>query len=287
MYGVWCLFGLIIIAGGLGGLVYTLSAPTSHSFRIPFMDKEFDSGFLGHMLIGICGAFVAIGAAVPVIDLDLTIFEQTWDKGHQPNKLIPTVLYVIAIGVIGGFSGLRIISGLSDAMLQKLQSELDENRAKTSKLEQELQKNTTEDKKARDDYKLLEGNFLITIGRADEGVIHLEEYLSDFANVQNHKAWSWLAMGRKRCLDLPKAIEAIQKAISIDPSVWLYHYNYACYLAIQESPIEDIISEVKKALDFIPSDRANEIKDGVLFSDDDFAEIRNKQEFSELSSLFE
>lgn len=276
MYGLWCFIGLIVIAGGLGGLVYTLSAPTSHSFRVPWHGKEFDSGFIGDIFIGICGAFVAIGAAIPVFELDVSVFELYWSTSNEPQGLIKPTIFVLAIGVVGGFSGLRMISGLSDAMLQKLEKEV-------KNLDTELKLNSQNDQKLRNDYKLLEGRFFIVSGQAAEGVSLIQEYLEDTSNQSNSKAWCWLAIGLKRIHKIRDALDAIQKAINIEPKNWLHYYNKACYQALlvsnEEISVQAVLETLKQSVRNLPLDRIDEVKEDIRVKDTDFNSIRDKPEF--------
>ncbi len=289
MYGLWCLFSLIVLAGLLGGFIFTLSSPGSHKFRMPFSEKDIESGFLGHIVIGVGGAFVALAASVPVFDLQLNIFDQVWSSDNKPENLIPVVLYVLAIGIVGGFSGLRIISGVSDAMLKKLKAEIESNRQYTEeeirRVRKSVAKNYENDRELREELNeakvhtlLLEGNFLVFSGKPDEGVEKIKEYLSHHPD--NAKALSWLGMGYKRMEDLEKAIEYARKAIELKPDNWVYHYNLACYQALLEHQFDSVRESLQKAFESASDiDDKEEIIES-LTTDDDFESIRSLQEFA-------
>jgi tetratricopeptide (TPR) repeat protein len=303
MYGLWCLLGLIILSGMLGGFIFTLNSQYSHSFRVPFVKNEIDSGFLGHIIIGIGGSIVAVGFSIPVFNLDLSIFEQTWSETNPPHSLIPISLYVLAIGVLGGFSGLRIIASLSDAMLKKLKEEIESNKVETEKeigvLRTSVAKNYIEDRKRENDLKsaqaqtlMLEGNFLIYSGRPDEGVRKLKSYLNE--NSKNAKAWSWLAMGYKRMGMFNEAITAVNKAIELDSNEWRYYYNLACYNCLNQNNVQiRAVTNVKTFTDIFEkvfslassTEAKKEVLKG-LDEDDDFASIRHEQDFHDFLERF-
>lgn len=288
MYGLWCLFFLVVVAGLLGGFIFTLSTPGSHKFRVPFSENDIESGFLGHIVIGIGGAFVALAASVPVFDLQLDIFDQVWNSENKPKNLIPVVLYVLAIGIVGGFSGLRIISGVSDAMLKKLQAEIESNRQYTEeeikRVRRSVAKNYENDRELREELNeakahtlLLEGNFLVFSGKPDEGIEKIKEYLKH--HPANAKAISWLGMGYKRLEELEKAIECARKAIELKPENWVYHYNLACYQSLLKHKFDSVRESLQKAFEAaIDEDDKAEIIES-LTTDDDFENIREHSEF--------
>lgn len=283
MYGLWCLIGLIVMSGGLGGLVYTLSSPNSHLIRIPWDGKERDSGFVGDMFIGVCGAFVAIGAAIPVFELDVSVFEQYWGIDNVAQGLVKPTIYVVAISVVGGFSGLRMISGLSDAMLQKLEKEV-------KHLDSQLKLNTLNDKKLRDNYKLLEGRFFIVSGQAQEGVELIREYLAESDNGdKDGKAWCWLAIGLKRAGDIQGALEAIETAIENESNNWIFHYNKACYKALlisgdESTAVNAVVDSLKEALRLTPLESKDELIEDIRVKDSDFEYMRGKPEFTSFTA---
>ena len=299
MIAIWCLLGTMAFSGALGGFIYTLNSPTSHTFRIPWMG-EYDSGFLGHVIIGIGGALVAVAAAVPILDLNLNIFIGVTSKLGNPEPLIPGLFYIIAIGIIGGYSGLRIISGLSDAMLKKLQQEMAENMEETKrslakkeeeiqKLKQEVDNNFIEDQKRDSELKsalakteLLQGNFLIFSGKPDQGVEKLLQYLK--SNHEDAIAWSWLAMGYKRIGKIEEAVNAVCKAIELTPDKWVYHFNLACYYSMARKDLVLIKSSISKAIHTAADE--NDVKEIIesLTSDADFENILSLPEYRDFVS---
>lgn len=291
MYGIWCLLSLIILAGILGGFIYTLNSTTTHKFRLPFQNNDIDAGFFGHIIIGVGGAFVAIAAAVALLDLDLSIYTNTWSSDKPPKDIIPSVLYVIAVGIIGGFSGLRIISGLSDAVVKKLQQDFEIAKRDVADLSTKLAQNYQEDKKREQTLKeehykniLLEGKFLINAANPHDGISKIEQYLEapDADNSKNHKAWSWLAMGYKRIGNIDKAIEIADIALSYKPDNWLYHYNKACYLALSNKDPKGTYQSLKSALSYSRDQESYQELKQLLTEDPDFENIRENDEFMQL-----
>ena len=304
--GVWLLATLITLFGALGGIIFSLEAPESHMLCLPSKTGgNWDSGFLGHTLIGIGGAFVAIAGAIPVFDLPIQIFETgrdvitntpppngvdiTTNPNHSvPPSLLITTLYVIGISVLGGYSGLKIISGLSNTMLRKLQKDLDE---KTGSLRADMVEINNENikelsnlrialNKSSKENTLLKGSYLVSTEDYDQGLIILDDYIKSWP--EEAKPYMWKGVAYKRQGEVDKAIESAIIAIKLDPQYWLYSYNLACYFSIKDGKLT---SRIKKAIDdaIQKADITDSIRLCEYFkSDPDFNGIRDTKEFQKI-----
>jgi tetratricopeptide (TPR) repeat protein len=90
----------------------------------------------------------------------------------------------------------------------------------------------------------------------------------------------WLAIGwcRKRTGRMDLAIEALERAVEIDGSNALNHYNLACYLSLTGEK-ERALSHLAMALKIEPDYRA------LVDDEPDFDPLRNDPDFRALTSL--
>lgn len=299
LHGLWCLVGLIIVSGSLGGGIFSLNSPTAHKLSLPLFDIEINSGFLGHLFIGIGGAFVAIAAAAQFLTLDLGLFNRVWIN-FDDLELVPTVLYVIAISILGGFSGLKIISGLSDTLLKQLQREMEETNIKNKKqfseqeeklietkasyekkvlaLEAELKENTAHDNERAKEQHLLKGAFYVEAKKYSDGIIKLDYCTSNYPEWS--KPWMWKAVAYKGLKEYDKAVSLAETAIELEGDNWVYLYNYACYTClVGKVSNTEVVNILKKSYDLLKlDDDFIEFKQ-LVNNDDDFTGIRDSIEF--------
>lgn len=288
MHGIWCLLGLIMVSGGLGGVIFSLESNDSHKLCIPFKGELKDSGFLGHIFIGIGGAFVAVAGSVPVFDLDLSLYDQVWGE-WSTVKLLPSTLYVIGISILGGYSGLRIISGLSNKMLDQLRKEMSEVKSGLEEnvmQDQERDKEINELKNSLSDSEkerlLLRGAFLVETSDYADALKILNEYICLYPD--EPKPWMWKARAEKRKKDIDAAIKSARKAIELRGDYWLYWYNLACYMSLKDQlNIPKIIEALEYSLGYAKDEELDEFWE-CLDTDLDFELVRDASEFSEFSS---
>ncbi|CAH6874729.1 putative TPR_REGION domain-containing protein [Vibrio chagasii] len=331
-------FTVLVIAGSLGGLIYALESDSAydHNLCIPWDGKEINTGWLGHVIVGIGGAIVTIGAAIPVFRMDITPIaeyhllveqppsntsfnaviapaQQPLSEGlssvsgatanqvkeaEQNTSITPKssftkkdtlelILYMLALGIIGGYSGLRIISGMSDAMIKKLEKEVDDKVKKsTQTLQKENQKirdsvavSLKKDRelkseldKQKDSNNLIKAAFLIKTGKAGEGVEILKKQREK--TPKNDKVIMWLGSGYRQLKKYSDALQCALDAVQLDPEEWAYSYNCACYLSLTEKPEheETIVNHLKDAIRKYKNDSKNESNDiieGLLKEDGD------------------
>lgn len=337
--GLWSLLSIILLGGGIGGFAFSFDNTESHNLRLPWNGHEIDTGFLGHLLVGIGGAIIAVAAAIVTIDLnvwpivgysreclnvstlpfslmtseelrstiselkqhtnlctDLIVPHDISDEAAQKNptiRLVQSIIFTSAISVIGGYSGLRLISGFSTALLKKLNESINdmknESDAKFTSLNESLNKANLERIKANK--VVIDLQLIQAINLADK-----EEYIDAidvFDNVieaepTHAKAWGWKARIYRKQRKMEDSLNAISKAISLDPNNWIYHFNKACYLLdFKDNSNVEAIQLIKRAAQCIeqqPSQRARFIES--LHSDSDINKISTAAEILELKNTY-
>lgn len=114
MKNILLVLSIISGAGGFGGLVYGLFSRNSYKLRLPFYGKLIEIGFLGDILVGIAASITVFFIAGPLFSLKLT-------EISDPECYIK----IIALGVLSGFTGIRLLSGMSSKLLERI-SAIDE-----------------------------------------------------------------------------------------------------------------------------------------------------------------
>lgn len=122
----------------------------------------------------------------------------------------------------------------------------------------------------------LKGEALRTMERYAEALTPLNQA----ALLSPEDVHLWLAIGwcRKRTGRVDLAIEALERAVEIDGSDALNHYNLACYLSLVGER-ERALSHLATALRIEPSYRS------MVDDEHDFDAIRDDPEFRALTSI--
>lgn len=139
----WWLIGLAVLHGAIGGLVFALASPHYHTLRLPLSNKDLETGFFGHIFVGGAAAIVLLAIADPVFDFDLGCKLMQNDPNIEPDcnpKSEQIYLYVMGLGIIAGYGGLKLISGVSEAMLRDLQQRLARTENETKDFTQHTEK---------------------------------------------------------------------------------------------------------------------------------------------------
>ncbi|WP_305405445.1 hypothetical protein [Photobacterium leiognathi] len=260
------LFFLITMSGALGGIVTSLESDVNHTFSVPLTNDTFKSGFIGHAFIGICGGYVGVGLALLLTPFEIELFLSA-DK----PKLIKPIFILVSVCIIGGFSGLPIISKLSSQAIKKLEKELDQEKIRNVEQEKQIEKSfdkiKTNEERLEEQFKKYEELYtqqLYTSARLHvqseqypEAEIKLKELKEKNAEItKTSKFWVMRAYNSKRLGHLNLAIEYIDKAIDIDPKEPLSYFNKACYEWLQSKNEEKTISLIRTAKDLLGSDFA-------------------------------
>jgi hypothetical protein len=244
-----CVF-LVGFGGIAGGLVHALESEKNH---VLLLNGEIaDTGASGHMFIGFCGSYVALAVVMVVFGMDIG---NALDAPAKVSLLIKYIFYLFAIGVVGGYSGLPIISLVSNAALKKVQEQVDE-----LKKSEELTKENVSEldlkndllNRELDDIKLQ--NVLLkaeSLARNEEFTKAIELILNDFlpfnnVDSQKAKAFHWLALCEKRRGCIEKAIDYVNDSIAICKSR-LGYFNLACYTWLKDKDPKSVITLLKLA----------------------------------------
>jgi tetratricopeptide (TPR) repeat protein len=122
----------------------------------------------------------------------------------------------------------------------------------------------------------LRGEALRELGRYEEALAHLEAAVMILPD--EIPAYLALAWCYKRTDRLPLAIEALEKAIHVDPGQGILHYNLACYWSLAQRPRLSL-RYLERALEL--DDRFREL----AHEEPDFSLLRDDPRFQALTSV--
>lgn len=283
--GVAAVLSLVFLVGfgGIcGGLVHALESEKSH--QLIFNGKMSDTGAYGHMFIGFCGAYVALAVVMIVFGMDLA---NALDHPTKISVIVQYMFYLLAIGVIGGYSGLPIISLISNAALKKVQQEVDALKKQEEQFKDEvdslkaqeknfeLELNTQKDKVGN----LYLQNLLLKAeshARNEEFTKAVELLETEFLprDDNNPAAYHWLALCEKRRGNVFKAVQHVKKSVELSPSR-LGFFNLACYLNLNGEPASKVIENLKLAWQNARTDSDKNRFYKGLQDDEDLASLRS------------
>ncbi len=204
--------------------------------------------------MGIGGSFISIAAGTLFFHLSLDDFNQVWSPDKPLPVLAESSIHIIALSILGGYSGLRLIAALSNAGIKKLEQQIQDV------------KGQLEDQKS--DVSLTKAKTLLDAEDTEEAIQILEKYTENRPN--DPSGWSLLGCAYKRTSPprLIDAINAAEKATQLNPCKWLYLYNLACYKSLYSRPSEEVIKLLETAVKLSPSSEwlIKEIKGEADFS---------------------
>lgn len=281
------LFFLITMSGALGGIVTSLESDVNHTFSFPFSNDTFKSGFVGHAFIGICGGYVGVGLALLLTPFEIELFLSA-DK----PKLIKPIFILVSICIIGGFSGLPIISKISSQAIRKLEKELDQEKIRNIEQEKQIEISLNKIKKNEvileeqcKKYEKINMEQLYTSARLhiqSEQYIEAENKFEELSKidadiVKTVKFWLLRAFVNKRLNKVKTSIEYINQAIEIDPNHAVSYFNKACYEWLLNKNEFKTYELLKKSIDLVGDD-LHKLKDKID-TDDDFLDFRKTESF--------
>lgn len=123
---------------------------------------------------------------------------------------------------------------------------------------------------------LLRGEALRSVKRFREALVPLGQA----SEIMPENVHLWLAIGwcHKRIGRIDLAIEAIEKALEIDPDEALLHYNLACYLSLARRK-QPALLHLARALEIDSAYR------NLIPAESDFDSLRSDPEFLALTSV--
>ncbi|MCT7942428.1 hypothetical protein [Shewanella holmiensis] len=291
IFNVWPLFLTVAIAGSFGGFVHALESDKTHVIKVPFHGDIADSGIWGHIFIGICGAFVAIAVVLAIFGLDV---EPLVDKTKFGVLSIKLMFYIAGISIVGGYSGLPIISLISSAALKKVQKQVEALENSDIEKSIELKKFSTDFAaiQAELDAKVIElkevtaKSVLLTAeSHAKNGFfleaieIIINEYLPEHSN--DPKAYHWLALCEKRRGNLKEALSYVSKSIELKKSRLAY-FNFACYKNLLDFPKVQVYDALRSAWKYADTEMDRNRFLSGLKEDEDLASLRESEQFKAL-----
>lgn len=217
---------IVVLASAFGGIAYGITHRTSRVFRAPG-GSEVDLGALGDAMIGVAAGVGVFFVAGALFGIELSA-----------NPTAELYLRTLALGILAGFAGAQLLTGLSDHVMQQVQS-ID---SKVEVLRQEM----------RFHDQLMKAFYLLDIEPANslsvfETVLALEQ--------DNEKALVGLGAALKRLGRINEAIEAMDRLLALNPTSEVGHYNRACYKSVRGDDEESVLIDLEKAIDLLPDYR--------------------------------
>jgi hypothetical protein len=241
---------LVIICGGCGGLVYSLTTRNCHDLQIPFFRKmPITLGCLGHMFIGSCAGFLLVVLFVEV-DLDISkavpdavgAFTPTTPLGREG---VLVAMKTIGIALVGGFLGLKLITKLADETGQRL-----------GNLEEKVQEQEIE----ADIYR----HALFARGlRGEKDIVAATREIEKSLAIRPTKFGEFVnALIMRSKKDYQGAIGALDRALKLPSDTFVKDdsnvlWNKACYLALSDPTrnLSEIINNLDLSIKISPSYR--------------------------------
>ncbi len=242
---VWEEILTLLCAGVLGGVVFGLRVCPEHKLRLPRTGRRIELGIVGDAIVGAATSLAASGVASSTNLISLT--------GDPSN---PALLKLVSFGIISGYAGIQLLSGISSRLVQDLQG-VKERVESVERREESL-------------WKCSRADSLREHGRYDEAEREFNEALrldpdNDLAVIGLAKVFRW--KGQRE-----RAIQLLTELIDKNPNASRAIYNRACYKALLNQSSE-AIADLKRAIQIDPFYAPYAQKDP------DFDSLRSDPEF--------
>ena len=284
---------IVIVSGMLGGFIYSLDTSDTHQLTFPWKGEAKDTGWLGHVLIGAGGAVIAIAAYVLLVKVDLGFIVEldniTPYKSGWKEETVKQALYFAAVGILGGYSGLRIISGTSGTLIKQLERELKSQGSRLDKQTQSTRKHVTE---LEFDTKVQQGILNIHGGNYEQSLsdldIALKVYKQNTDIIHKNKIvalYSWRGNTLKRLGKITEALDSINTAIKLSEKPKPLHYfNRACYVWLSTKNAADTSDALNSAIVSVSSSPEAKQLEKMIMNDEDL-DIFRKENHNEIQEL--
>jgi hypothetical protein len=302
---VWRTISLIGVFGALGGLAFALASSRTHTLHLPFQGKGINTGFLGDMFIGFLSGIVGVvlisilfGSSNLTYHKNIKILdtsqiqiecnniikvineepsqsrttethseasEETNNQQCDKKNLISNILSIIAVSILSGFYGLKLLSGLSEKLFSDLQNKADNIEKKMENVERIIEE---ADKKEKTLINYTKSTELIGDARRrmDNKEFSLALDLLNSAAEYHPTARLYGLMAYCEAeLNRPEdALKSTSAALALGdtpPGIKsVLFWNRACYNSLLNNNIEQIIDDIKSAqkLNFNIKDNAQD-----------------------------
>lgn len=274
------IFLTIVLAGLSGGAIHALDNRSSHSIKLTINGNNIDTGLWGHAFIGIFGAFVAVSLIIAVFRLDLDQLIASKNVG-----IINIYVYLTAISVVGGYSGLKVISSLSSAAMNRLEKEVSNIKQITEETTETLE--TLKSKNTQKDKEILELKVKSFMLEAESHARN-NDYEQAIRDIKNnllplrddmYNAYLLLGLCEKRTGNVKEALINAEKSLSLKKTR-IGYFNKICYLTLLNRPIEEINDNIDSCIKLIKDD-ITELKAFLkqLNRDNDLDKIKTQDGF--------
>lgn len=248
MESVVKILAIIMTSGAFGGLIFGLFTQSTYKVRVPFSGKLLEVGFVGDMIVGVGAAISIFFVAGPLFNLKFNI-----EMDAQ------AYLQIIALGIISGFTGIRLLSSMSDKLLERI-SEIDERIEHVEKYDEisEL---------------LSQADYLQQIN-PESSLIFYDKSLK--IDPENESVLIGKAKSLKRLNRFKEAITILTQVIENNPNAERAYYNRACYKALSpQFDKNEVFVDLRKAISILNVE-------GFAYSDPDFKSLYDDPEFQKI-----
>lgn len=270
----------ILCSGAFGGFVNGLMIKRSYCIRWPKSGNQTELGSFGDILIGAAASVAVFSIAGSLLNIDLSKYFI-----HEDDYL-----KVIALSILSGYSGIRILHGLSEKYVMELAGKAAEEKSKEQIINFTAQYAATS-------MEIKAGSHLLNVYDKTKNNDSLEMASLKFnmaiaTDSSNDEAWNGLGRVKKRkalqARDAAKideekvywqqAIDIFSKIIQRSPNTYSAYYNRACCKNLSGDSIDEVILDLAKAI------KINLYCKDLAKIDDDFKNLRetNNQKFNEL-----
>lgn len=256
-------FGALLFAGSFGGFVSGLIL--NQKYQIAFGNRgwRLNLGFLGDCLVGMSAALAAFGILNPLIDI-LPETSLTEEASAGPY------MKIISVGVIAGFTGYKLLRGLSDTLMKNITVTTEDVEERVTSLRQS-------------DAYLRLGDSLLDKSPVDAETMYRRALEADsteyLAQIGIAKAL------KRRAIQEPdqasnlysQAIEMLTKLIKTDGKNERAYYNRACYKSLHGAfDTDNILDDLQSSIDLLG------VYKYYAKHDEDLERVRNTHRFNEL-----
>lgn len=239
----------IVLSGAFGGLVFGIFTKNQYKIRVPFKGNLLEIGFIGDLMVGSAASITIFFVAGPLFNFNI-------------NNITTNDCFVkvIALGVLSGFTGIRLMTGMSSKLLEKISS-----------LDQRVEQVEKHDKIAE---LLREADLLVNNNPSQALGIYEKAIAIDSSHESAliGKAKSFARLDR-----LDEAIKILTDILHSNPKCERAYYNRACYKNLSKSySKEEALVDLQEAISLFDfyKQYAQEDKDfKSLLSDEDFKKL--------------